>query len=562
MSRRAQTQRKMAHKLRKTGTSRRPHPHPVSISTLPFEILAYIFIVIRNTATSQSHWVRLAWVCGYWRAVALQTHLLWTNLSFSHLRDLDFVAILLRRADGLDLELTVDTTTSDIPMAIAPFLDHLHQLRSLSLTFLHDQTQAVQDTLNISLPRLVTLAVRAVYPAGTEDDAEGGVAQLFIDPTAIPALRNLHITSLRIDAPQSVFSGLVGLELSRIQGERFSPLIDWVIDILEACGPTLQHLTIRSVEYWGTIWVGTQHLPRSLLPFPRLRTLKMRGTAPGYSSSLARFRLPDTTSFDLSLLWTYVDDRWAAFTDVLFPYRRADRDAALPILLRTRRLCVQAGKSFYLTGRAENTEEPLWTATANLKDLPRQGSIDMFPNMIVDLSSLLQRDSVVEYECHFAPYFPTYEPWPRIIGAFRDIRKFTFGGTRTVKEALEELVGCRAGLPNLQEMTLCIPEVADSTVKALVECKKLKLRRGEAVIPGVVTFRLPQRLAQCRATRATIEKLRIRLVRFIRLEVCYLDCDFCQQLPKRVPPRRSLRAQGEEVDNTPAHSTLSVDGLD
>ncbi|KAI0362611.1 hypothetical protein OH77DRAFT_69103 [Trametes cingulata] len=549
MHRQPRTQRDIAHKSRKALARRHPRPPPASVLSLPFEILAYIFFFVRDTAASQLHWVRLAWVCRYWREIALESHLLWTRLSFSNLRDPGFASVLLHRAHGLDLELAFDTTASDIQRVMALFLDHLHQLRSLSITFLLDQSGAVQDLLNMPMPRLVTLAVGASYPDEAEGASESVVAQLLLDPLAVPSLRNLRITSLRLDAPQRMLSKLVSLELNRFQGDKFASVTDWIIEILENCGPTLQHLTVRYVEHWGTIWAGMPNPPQSPLPFPRLQRLTFRGTTLCYTAELflARLRLPDTTCFDASLLWNVAHGgrrSWTSdvFSDILFPPFRSEREVALPILLKTRRLCVQAGKSFYLTGRPENADHTLWCATADLKDIPRQASNDMFPDMVSKLSELVASDAVIEYECHFAPYIPTYEPWPKIIGSFPNLRKFTFGGTRSVEELLNEFVGCRAGIRGLQELTLCVPEIAESTEKVLLECKKLKLQRGTAVIPQVVTFRLPKRLAKCRSTHTKIVQLKVKLERLIQLEVCYLDCEFCQQLPKTVPRRRSLRA--------------------
>ncbi|KAI8982812.1 hypothetical protein BD414DRAFT_579099 [Trametes punicea] len=518
--------------LRATSPGKRASRISPPINSLPFEILAMIFLVVRDTARSQLDWVCLAWVCSYWRQVAIGTALLWASLRITRPCSVDLISVLLARSSGLDLELEVHTAAFEPLDILARVLEHSDRLRSLSLIYLHEQTSAVQSALNVVMPRLHSLSLRVVYHPACLLSNIREFSTLNLEARCVPALRDLHIISVHLLVPASVLRGLVSLELSEFSQISSRLPYEYIYGMLETCGETLQRLHIHNVP------CAVMHMsPEPELRFIQLRELKVKASRDMTTANfLHHVRLPHTTRLFVQKEFGASTKEWPRDTSIIsenmFPYTRSVRKEALPILLETRKFRLQMGRNLILTGFGADGKDCIWRATADLRQVSRDVTCTMFGPMVGDISQLVKRDLVEEYECHLPPYMPTYDHLPSIVCAFPKLLKFTFGPTRCIQELFEDFLVSRAGIPGLEEITFCMPDVADSLIEMLMKCKKLRLQRGDSVLPPVLWFRLPRRLKSCMTTRKKIAQLRIKLHRIVKLEVQYLDCAFCQRPPQ------------------------------
>ncbi|OJT06108.1 hypothetical protein TRAPUB_3043 [Trametes pubescens] len=514
-----------------------------TIHDLPFEILATIFLTFRDAAPSLE-WIRLAWVCRHWQHVALETRTFWAQLHLICPLNLSLVSVLLCRSGESDLNVEVDVTGRNVRdhknnglMIMGLILAHARRLRSLAVTFHYDQTLAIQMALSGVKPRLNTLVLRADYEEVAGDNINEGfyvVSQLSLSLSDVPALRHLSIAHLVVDAPEPILRNLVSLELHGFYGLRLglgvARIEEWIHDVLGTTSSTLEHLTLKRFDCFQ------QDLEIAPIEFQKLRSLKMReDTCNGWSieSFLNIARLPATTSLDLHdsshVVWRVPPVDFANSTAPI-PFRADDRNEALAVLLRAKVLPgPRAGEEFDCTRWASDTESTVWRATTDPRDLPNGDEFthDLF-QMTDALGTVLAREIVEEYECHFPAQRDTFDAWPGPAGGFLKLRKCTFGGTRAIEELLVLLSQC-GGIPTLEEMTLCVPEMADSILDVFRQIAEWRsCGKGKLVAPSLLRFRLPQRLWNCVETSAKIAQLHAEMAR-TSVEVYYLDCQICHR---------------------------------
>lgn len=512
---------------------------PSHINNLPFEILALIFLTIRDAALSLE-WLRVASVCRHWRHVALETGTLWAQLRLLRPLSAPFVSVLLDRSGEADLHLEVNTMGGDINGIVALILQHVHRLCSLSISFHYDQTLAVQRTLDGVKPRLRTLALRADYEDVAGDDMDNDiyvVSSLSLSPPDVPALRHLSIAWVIVETPYPILRDLVSLELDGFNGQRLGLRIDrieqWIRDVLETASSTLEHLTLKRLDRFD------REPETEPMEFLKLRNLNMREDNSGeaIASFLNIIRLPATASLNLH---SSSHNRWHVpsmdFADTTnpIPFLPDERGKALPALLRAKVLPgPRAGKDFECTAWADGAESTVCQATAYPEDLPygEKFEIMSFP-MVGALDTLLPREIIEEFECHFPAQLDMFGTWPGHVGGFLKLRRCTFGGTRAIKELLVLLSRC-GGIPTLEEITLCVLEVADSILdvfRSIAEWRSCG--KGKLVAPPVLRFRLPQRMASCTETRVKIARLNAEMIR-TSVEVYFLDCEICHRKPPK-----------------------------
>ncbi|KAI9065488.1 hypothetical protein FKP32DRAFT_499638 [Trametes sanguinea] len=506
---------------------------PRTIDSLPFEILATIFLFIHSAAKKPLDWARLGWVCAYWRQVFLHTEHLWTDLRFTASSDLALISDLLSRSGELYLHVEVYTARCNPGHILDRVLQHRNRLRSLSITYRFDQTPFIQAALDVVMPRLQSLLVRATDtpPRQPTLRAASPFSRIILNPLSVPELQFLHICSLQLDVAASTLQGLIGLGLYDF--EELIHLIGWnyPLELVEACAETLQELTIYDVP-----WFTLHNHPQPEIRFNQLRTLHVKDSSGSLMSRfLGLLRLPRTTRLRLHYQWDEVG--WsptrdtAVFNDRIFPYERRVREESLPGLLETRRIRLQVGHSYFLTGYSDGTGlgAPSWCATADLSGTSREISCLAFGPMVGALTQLVNRNLVEDYECHLPPHLPTYDHVPNIVWAFPNLRRFTLGPVRVINEAFSDILASQSGIRTLQELVFCIAEVDQSLIATLLKCKKLRLKHGKSVLPAKLILRLPRHLASCNETKAKIFSLRTSLTRIVQLEVVYRDCGFCHR---------------------------------
>ncbi|OSD08405.1 hypothetical protein PYCCODRAFT_19089 [Trametes coccinea BRFM310] len=531
---------------------------PLTVNRLPYEILATIFLLVQHASRTTLDWVRLAWVCSYWRQVALHTGHLWTNLSFTASCDLPLISDLLSRSGELYLYIEVRTARCHPGHILDRVLQHRNRLRSLSITYPFDQTPFIQAALDVVMPRLHRLLVRAT-DTPPEDPAAGGMApfsKVTLNPLSVPELQHLHICGLQLVVASSTLERLVGLGLYDLEGILHRMDFNYALRLIEACAETLLELTYHDVSF-RTI----HNHPEPEIHFTQLRTLRVKDSYRWLMSHFLNIiRLPPTTRVMLHYQWDQTcwgpTTDTSVFTDCVFPYERERREEALPGLLETRKIRLEVGHSYFLRGYSdgEGLRGPSWSATADLRGTTREISCLAFGPMVGGLSHLVNRNLIEDFECHLAPHIPTYEHIPTIVGAFPKLRRFTLGPVRAINEAFADFLASQSGIRTLQELVFCVYELDKSLIATLWRCKQLRLEHGKSVLPSTLILRLPQSLASCIKTRAKIVSLRMTLERIVELQVDYRDCAFCHrptQKPMKlphweVPPQRRLTPRDEE----------------
>ncbi|KAH9900906.1 hypothetical protein C8Q73DRAFT_662427 [Cubamyces lactineus] len=329
-------------------------------------------------------------------------------------------------------------------------------------------------------------------------------------------------------------------KLESLTTTNFSPFptqweSDYMRNLLVNCAPTLRYLAIDDLSSF------IANLPHHI-PFPKLEELRMHTNIHGcIIALLSCMRLPATTRVNFVHKWEGPEN-WSPSIDIFTDYMLSNTsdplhlERCLPMLSKTRRFRIQAGTNLYWSGYVGDKERPAWKAATDLGRPPVEVTLTMLGPMIRNAYRILCADVLEELECHFAPHIDPYEHWPDLIYRFRKLKKLTFGPTYSVTELLSDFVYGRRGLPSLEEMTFCVPEVADELVRELAQCKKAKLRRGITVLPPIVIFRLPSRLSGDLQTRLKLAKLANTMSRLTKIQVEYRDCSFCHRAPRPGDP--------------------------
>ncbi|KAI0665285.1 hypothetical protein C8Q70DRAFT_43679 [Cubamyces menziesii] len=522
---------------RKTSHSIAPHrgrkSGPIAnIGSLPFEILSAIFLFVRAAVVPELDWVRVGWVCSYWRQVALATNLLWTQLSFHRPCDLDLVSGLLARSSSSHLHLQVNTAFFNAEDICRILIQQSPRLRSLSITFHPDQTAWISHSLDSCKPVLRSLMVRALQTEAQDGHDGGSLIRITASPFSVPNLRSLHVANVHVLFPPFIIEKLESLTIADFTRVPIEWESGYLRDLLVHCAPALRRLVIDDPTYF------IPHLPEPI-SFPKLQELKIRAC---YMCNLLPYmRFPATARVNI----VYIEEgleSWSTSTDVFTDLVLLNEDDPLrldrcfPMLSQTRRLVIQAGINIYWSGFIGDEERAAWKTSTDLGRPPIQVTLRMLGPMMRNAYRVLDADALEELECHLAPHIDPYEHWPSLIHRFRKLKKFTFGPTRSVMGLIPEFAGVTRNIPSLEELVVCVPEVADELVRKLAECKKAKHRQGVAILPPIVVFRLPTRLAGDLQTRSKLAHLRDSMVRLTKIGVEYRDCSFCHRTPKSGHP--------------------------
>ena len=137
-------------------------------SNLPTELLARIFLMVRNEAGRApdgavlSNWIQVSWVCQRWRRIATTTPALWANIYLGRdLENVSWLRVFLERAKRMPLDITLlediqyygeeafDLLVRSVgsfrylefqaiaprgkEKSLVPYLPHMHSLEELNL---------------------------------------------------------------------------------------------------------------------------------------------------------------------------------------------------------------------------------------------------------------------------------------------------------------------------------------------------------------------------------------------------------------------------------------------
>ncbi|KAI0324117.1 hypothetical protein GY45DRAFT_462967 [Cubamyces sp. BRFM 1775] len=265
---------------------------------LPPELLTLIFRelqLLHGWNRSHRHpgsrlWLRVTWVCRFWREAALLAPTLWSFVqSASAGTDHAFVEAALERARRvpLNIDLTFVRSADRAPSLLASLFVHAQRIQVMRLQMLLE-TNTMQlffesmaaSRLEMPLLECLSIADRAV------DDADGDPLPYLAHLTRehVPRLHTLSLCFTHFPWNSSVYSSLLSLDLVSVQTQ---PTVTEFLHILREC-PQLWKLHIED----SLADLAHQPLPKdpSVVILPWLEEMSFIGAY-------------DTIAYVCDLLW-------------------------------------------------------------------------------------------------------------------------------------------------------------------------------------------------------------------------------------------------------------------
>ncbi|RDB25433.1 hypothetical protein Hypma_007604 [Hypsizygus marmoreus] len=240
-------------------------PPPAPIDSLPPEILLAIFELIKPRRRSRytvPFEVIISHVCARWRAVALDTPLLWTDIDIYSIRSLERVACYLERSAPCPVNVRFDIwqlekQTTGYATAILPILDstitHIARWRTFLVFAYYQRTSSaiLSKIANLSAPILERLrvvddgigSIEALHDALNNGESNGVECIL---AGGAPKLASLSMSSI-VYLP--LLASVTTLHLHS-SPHSFAFRIDFSLmsDLAKAC-PRLTNLSIHGYFY-------------------------------------------------------------------------------------------------------------------------------------------------------------------------------------------------------------------------------------------------------------------------------------------------------------------------
>lgn len=203
-------------------------------------------------------------VCRFWRILALDTSLLWRNISVT---SAPLIELFIERSKGAALDITVELETTRASTGtsgehITCLSAHAERWRSLTLLPLIDKGHInIKRILPWITRRLPNLKVLSITQTESEwgSDLSRSLAGIFDDER--PELDELILTGIHIPFAIPVYQGLTKLHLSRMTYE----IPTAVVHILHALheSPLLEELRLDAIEI--TFEIDDTKIPHSLV---------------------------------------------------------------------------------------------------------------------------------------------------------------------------------------------------------------------------------------------------------------------------------------------------------
>ncbi|KZT09457.1 uncharacterized protein LAESUDRAFT_748109 [Laetiporus sulphureus 93-53] len=299
------------------------------INSLPEEVLIEIFYIVAKTSIADI--VRISRVCRHWRAIALASPKLWTNIT---LTKLPRAATFLRRSKNVALTYhieRIERTNShriderQLRRAVAPA-----RMRCLkaSLFDAGDMDQLI-STLDSPAPYLQELSLRLLKADNyTIELGLETIQTLFGDST--PSLRSLTLKQISISWTSGLYSNLAHLSVTDLSQE-WLPSVDRFLEVLVQC-PSLQTLDIQCLrDELPIIYEGQPASRAQRVQLPLLENLTFSYVPKGWLASvLDGVSLTSRTVMKLLALHD-TEDRMRPYT--MLPENRSH----LPLFSNTRR---------------------------------------------------------------------------------------------------------------------------------------------------------------------------------------------------------------------------------
>jgi hypothetical protein len=216
------------------------------ISSVPAEVMAVIFFLLRSGKPNIHVVLRVAHVCNRWRKITLDCPLLWTHIDFSTITPSGATEILAR-AEMAPLYLEANVRSRH--WGNARFLAFQKELQTHTSHIYHLSVSAERSHLNKTVEGLISPAPALEYLSLSvnyrKELLQVSVPDTLFDGTA-PKLSSLHLSKCDISWKSPLLKGLKNLEITTLSAGARPSLTDW-LDALDKM-PQLEWLSLDSAS--------------------------------------------------------------------------------------------------------------------------------------------------------------------------------------------------------------------------------------------------------------------------------------------------------------------------
>ncbi|KAI8986744.1 hypothetical protein BD414DRAFT_536656 [Trametes punicea] len=501
---------------------------------LPFEILSYIFIIVRDKSEGED-WLSVTWVNRYWRDVALGSTGLWLTMSFDHRHTRWDVSNLLQRSGmkrGLELSFNanhLDEHNASLFLiklaARCPYGTHMDRLRSLAIT----AAGPASGALDYFLPCLRTATLQSLTLEDWCTNYTSARSLIRRLPSRLPALRELRLRGLVVAVPKTILARLETLEISDTAkyedfALRFFPCLEGYLR------ETLAHCTGLKKLILKFPLVSTSFDHAEPVKLPALEFVEILDQPYITSDIFSKLDIPGTAAVHLH---SRIPLHGLLPTEVLLydVPRSAHTEDLLPVVLDTTALSFEADTNTTVRGWTDPSARgaPNWSVMAELSHLGEEFRQGILPFALRNVRFIADPAQIVHLELHFQPrMYPNRWDCERLLPSFTALRVLRVGGELAVRKVLQAqpTYGSYAIRklpvlpPTLQEFGLCVDRLT-SDMRALL-LRKLRGSRlfVRVLLPGS-TLQNKQPAEDFAMTES--KRLVMRLEYSPRCSVCYTE---------------------------------------
>ncbi|TFK81086.1 hypothetical protein K466DRAFT_352060 [Polyporus arcularius HHB13444] len=276
------------------------------VDTLPPEVLTVIFSdlqdVLEWTGPPSMHklghvvhlqsrtWLRISWVCRYWRAVSLASPRLWSTLSDSgHWKSMDWLPAFLERSRQFPLDVSIwRSNPANMAIILTELIQHAGRIHALYLWTKSIPLSSLLAPFEDGFPILEEIVLRDYM------DPQSREAQplLHLSPSRYPTLRRVFLSQVAVSwHHKDLFQSLHELVITRCRRVEALPPAT-LLRILRQ-SPEIEILKFDG-HIWSEEYVGLPHSRE--LSLPHMRQMELRGSPLPLSRFLDQLVLPYSTN--------------------------------------------------------------------------------------------------------------------------------------------------------------------------------------------------------------------------------------------------------------------------
>ncbi|KAF7430839.1 hypothetical protein PC9H_006553 [Pleurotus ostreatus] len=254
------------------------------ISTLPPEILSMVFMYAEAASNNSLAWIKVSHVCQHWRAVALDSPRLWTNIVLSRPK---WTREMLKRSKMAPLDIKADLSflTPRLLEVARLMMKQIHRTRSLNITANHSTLNTIFAGLQGDAPLLRSLNVHDSQRHGLLPTDTLSV------PFAMkaPRLQHLELLQCNVEWNSPFPRSLTHFKLR----DATPPPMEDLLSALQAM-PYLEVLELQNILPRPDLGLAKREVRLS-----KLKKISIKDPLPSCASLLGFLALKPSTSFHL-----------------------------------------------------------------------------------------------------------------------------------------------------------------------------------------------------------------------------------------------------------------------